>query len=389
METAELTGAALVRLQVPGRRRHATCSRPSRRRVRDRDPRGRVSPGDARAVPAGAAPTARTRSTEPDFVARARAPDGRRRRRRDRGRHASSSATPASRSGEVADVRPMGAEQSNSSLIVDDRIALKAYRRLGAGPNPELEVLRFLTERGFEHIPALRGWYAHTGRLIDATLGVAQEFVPESVDGWDLALEDLRDGAGALRRARPRAGRRHRAAAHRARVRRDRSGVRAGGDSAESLGLLNATVDEEIEQVFLHLPRGHARARADPRPRPGGARAPLAADDRRLGRTDHPPPRRLPPRPGAARRGARLGDPRLRGRAGAHARGAPPQALAAARRRRDAALVRVRRQRLADPLRGARSRGLGGRACAPRSSRATWAASTSVCCRPARPPSSG
>src|SRR3954447_1577705 len=94
--------------------------------------------------------------------------------------------------GEIAKVRAMGAEQSNSSLVLDERIALKAYRRLGPGPNPELEVLRFLTERGFENIAALRGWYAHTGRLIDATLGIAQEFVPGSADGWDLALEDLR-----------------------------------------------------------------------------------------------------------------------------------------------------------------------------------------------------
>src|SRR3954470_893412 len=98
--------------------------------------------------------------------------------------------------GAVSEVRPMGAQQSNSSVVIDERIALKAYRRLGAGPNPELEVLRFLTERGFENIAALRGWYAHTGRLIDATLGVAQEFIPGSTDGWDLALADLRGAPG-------------------------------------------------------------------------------------------------------------------------------------------------------------------------------------------------
>ena len=54
-----------------------------------------------------------------------------------------------------------------------------------------------------------------------------------------------------------------------------------------------------------------------------------------------PHARRLPPRPDAVGRG-RLGDPRLRGRAGALARRAATQALAAARRRRDAPLVRVR-----------------------------------------------
>src|SRR3954452_10261577 len=156
--------------------------------------------------------------------------------------------------GEVADVRPMGAEQSNSSLVLDERIALKAYRRLGAGPNPELEVLRFLTERGFENIAALRGWYAHTGRLIDATLGLAQEFVPESSDGWDLALEDLRDAPGRfVERARELGdvtGRLHTTLASDA----TDPAFAPEETSAESLGLLNATVDEEIEQVFLQLP---------------------------------------------------------------------------------------------------------------------------------------
>jgi maltokinase len=157
--------------------------------------------------------------------------------------------------GAVDEVRPMGAEQSNSSLVVDDRIALKAYRRLGAGPNPELEVLRFLTERGFEHIPALRGWYAQTGRLIDATLGVAQEFVPDSVDGWDLAMEDLRVApVRFIERARELGdvtGRLHTALASDA----TDPAFAPEETSAESLGLLNATVDEEIEQVFLHLPQ--------------------------------------------------------------------------------------------------------------------------------------
>jgi trehalose synthase-fused probable maltokinase len=158
------------------------------------------------------------------------------------------------RMGEIADVRPMGAEQSNSSLVLDERIALKAYRRLGPGPNPELEVLRFLTERGFENIAALRGWYAHTGRLIDATLGIAQEYIPGSTDGWDLALEDLRTSPGRfIKRASELGdvtGRLHTALASDA----TDPAFAPEETSAESLGLLNATVDEEIEQVFLDLP---------------------------------------------------------------------------------------------------------------------------------------
>ena len=46
-------------------------------------------------------------------------------------------------------MRPMGAEQSNTSLVVDDALVLKAFRAPGAGDNPELEMLRFLSEPGF------------------------------------------------------------------------------------------------------------------------------------------------------------------------------------------------------------------------------------------------
>jgi trehalose synthase-fused probable maltokinase len=156
--------------------------------------------------------------------------------------------------GEVDAVRPIGAEQSNSSVVLDERSVLKAYRRLGAGPNPELEILRFLTERDFPHIATLRGWYGHSGRTIDATLGIVQEFLAGATDGWDLALADLREDPSRF--------------APRARVLGEVTGrlhTALGSDnqdpafapeetSAEALGLLTATVDEEIEQVFLELP---------------------------------------------------------------------------------------------------------------------------------------
>jgi maltokinase len=157
---------------------------------------------------------------------------------------------------EVAEVRPMGAEQSNSSVVLDERLVLKAYRRLGAGPNPELEILRFLTERDFPHIAALRGWYGHSGRLIDATLGIVQDFLAGATDGWDLALADLReDPARFAVRARTLGevtGRLHTVLGS------DNADPAFAPEetSAEALGLLTATVDEEIERVFLDLPDG-------------------------------------------------------------------------------------------------------------------------------------
>ena len=65
--------------------------------------------------------------------------------------------------------------------------------------------------------------------------------------------------------------------------------------SQEALSLLTATIDEDIERIFLRLPDDE-RARADRRPRPGRARAPRRARPDRRRRPGDPHPRRLPPR---------------------------------------------------------------------------------------------
>ena len=145
-------------------------------------------------------------------------------------------------------------EQSNSSVVFDDALILKVFRRIEAGINPELELLRFLTEAGFKNIAELSGWYAYVGAQMEATLGIMQRFVVGAQDGWERALEAIVAGDEAfldtLRRLGEVTGRMHSA---------------LGSDpadpsfypeqtSTESLGLLTATVDEEIERVFLSLP---------------------------------------------------------------------------------------------------------------------------------------
>lgn len=85
--------------------------------------------------------------------------------------------------------RPVGAEQSNTSLVYDDRLILKIYRRLRAGPNPDVEVILALDEVGFNHVAApLATW-----RRGEYDLALAQEFLGGATDGWALALTSLRD----------------------------------------------------------------------------------------------------------------------------------------------------------------------------------------------------
>lgn len=154
-------------------------------------------------------------------------------------------------------VRPLGAEQSNSSVVLDETQVLKAFRRLGAGINPELEMLRFLSDHGFHNIAPLRGWYGHTGRLIETTLGIAQDFVAGSVDGWDLALDTLgSDEPDAFLAHAERLGA-VTGVMHTALASDAQDEAFAPEDtSIEALGLLTATVDEEIERIFRDLPEG-------------------------------------------------------------------------------------------------------------------------------------
>ena len=152
------------------------------------------------------------------------------------------------------EIRPMGVEQSNTSLVFDDVLVLKLYRRLEPGVNPELELLRFLTERGFPSIPALEGWAQYLGKPMDATLATLQHFVPSEGDGWKLALDslagDLEPFLGRLRRLGEVTGAMHTVLASDS----TNPSFSAEEPSAEALALLVATVDEEIERVFASLP---------------------------------------------------------------------------------------------------------------------------------------
>src|SRR5262249_43687278 len=49
------------------------------------------------------------------------------------------------------------ADQSNSVAFADDRAVLKLFRRIEPAPNPEFEIGRFLTARGYARIPPLTG----------------------------------------------------------------------------------------------------------------------------------------------------------------------------------------------------------------------------------------
>jgi trehalose synthase-fused probable maltokinase len=156
--------------------------------------------------------------------------------------------------GGAGSVRAMGSEQSNTSVVLDERLVLKLYRRLEAGVNPELELLRFLTEHDFPSIASLEGWAAHVGQPLDATLAILQHYVPVRRDGWTFALEDLAAGGNGfvplVRRLGEVTGRMHTVLASEP----SDPAFSPEEPSVEALALIVARIDEEIEHVFASLP---------------------------------------------------------------------------------------------------------------------------------------
>jgi trehalose synthase-fused probable maltokinase len=121
-------------------------------------------------------------------------------------------------------------------------------------------MLRFLSDRGFPNVAPLGGWYQYEGELMDATFGVVQRFVPNARDGWELALDELGTDperfVARLRDLGAVIGHMHTVLASDA---SDPAFI-PEEPSDESLALLTATIDEEIEQVFLELPDSDAMA---------------------------------------------------------------------------------------------------------------------------------
>jgi maltose alpha-D-glucosyltransferase / alpha-amylase len=92
-----------------------------------------------------------------------------------------------------AAVRRFGVEQSNSSVIVGDQVALKVFRKISLGDHPELEIAQYLTqEAGYQNTPALLGSLELVNPSGEASLlAIAQQYLFNQGDGWQVIVEYL------------------------------------------------------------------------------------------------------------------------------------------------------------------------------------------------------
>jgi len=83
-------------------------------------------------------------------------------------------------------------EQSNSAVAYGDRLLLKLYRKVEAGPNPDLELGGFLTRRGFPHVPKVAGSLVYErGKDKPWTIAILQEFVTSQGDAFAFTLDEV------------------------------------------------------------------------------------------------------------------------------------------------------------------------------------------------------
>ncbi|MGE3977788.1 MAG: putative maltokinase, partial [Nitrospira sp.] len=86
----------------------------------------------------------------------------------------------------------MQGEQSNTSVRFDRHAILKLYRRFEPGLNPDLEIGRVLTARGYAHSSAVLGSLEYTRpNQQPGTIAIVSRFVENQGDAWRFTLSEL------------------------------------------------------------------------------------------------------------------------------------------------------------------------------------------------------
>ncbi|MEC4717534.1 maltose alpha-D-glucosyltransferase [Noviherbaspirillum sp. CPCC 100848] len=89
-------------------------------------------------------------------------------------------------------IRRLSAEQSNSSMIIEDKIVLKVIRHIAPGIHPEAEMGRYLTTLGFANMPAMLGEVTrHGADGTPFTMIILQQFIDNQGDAWQWTLDTL------------------------------------------------------------------------------------------------------------------------------------------------------------------------------------------------------
>jgi maltokinase len=94
---------------------------------------------------------------------------------------------------DVTGERAIGVDQTNTSVIVGDRVVVKWLRAVADDPQPSLAALAQLSAVGFEQMPtpyAVLTWTSPTGRALP--VAYVSEHLAGAVDGWTWCVDLVR-----------------------------------------------------------------------------------------------------------------------------------------------------------------------------------------------------
>jgi maltose alpha-D-glucosyltransferase / alpha-amylase len=92
--------------------------------------------------------------------------------------------------GEFSHARSIGAESTNTSIVLDDLIFMKGYRRIEAGPNPDIEMTRYLTQVGYSGAATYLGSATYIDDEQMELIGLFA-FVLNQGDAWTFSMNHL------------------------------------------------------------------------------------------------------------------------------------------------------------------------------------------------------
>ncbi len=89
--------------------------------------------------------------------------------------------------------RVIDAEQSNSSIVYDESLILKLFRRVTPGQNPDLAVNRALHRLGCSHVAELLGGVESEVDGEPVSHAMLSRYEANAADGWAMATASMRD----------------------------------------------------------------------------------------------------------------------------------------------------------------------------------------------------
>ena len=92
-----------------------------------------------------------------------------------------------------AEAKLLDVDQSNTSVIFNNKYFLKLFRRLFRDPNPDVEMVHFLTEKNnFTHAPKYAGSISWVREgAYDLSLGLMQEKLENEGNAWEWLLKNV------------------------------------------------------------------------------------------------------------------------------------------------------------------------------------------------------